>query len=117
MPKAGIAEDIGRNLLVYGRRMPKAELFARIDAVDSDTIKGVANRFIMDEDVAIAALGDTQVCTPKVVKLVGRFPDVCWVGLLLLQVEPPLSLAAAVPARLHLDEAQDVLAALLVLLC
>lgn len=56
----GIAEDIGRNLLVYGRRMPKAELFARIDAVDSDTVKAVANRFILDQDVAIAALGDTQ---------------------------------------------------------
>lgn len=32
-PPAGVAEDIGRNLLVYGRRLPKAELFARIDAV------------------------------------------------------------------------------------
>ena len=58
---AGIAEDIGRNLLVYGRRLPKAELFARIDAVDADTVKAVANRFILDQDVAIAALGDTQV--------------------------------------------------------
>ena len=43
--------------------MPKAELFARIDAVDSDTVKAVANRFILDQDVAIAALGDTQVWT------------------------------------------------------
>jgi hypothetical protein len=58
---AGIAEDIGRNLLVYGRRMPKAELFARIDAVDSATVKAVANRFFLDQDIAIAALGDTQV--------------------------------------------------------
>lgn len=56
----GIAEDIGRNLLVYGRRMPKAELFARIDAVDPATIKAVANRFILDQDIAVAALGDTQ---------------------------------------------------------
>lgn len=32
-PPPGVAEDIGRNLLVYGRRLPKAELFARIDAV------------------------------------------------------------------------------------
>ncbi|KAL4428026.1 hypothetical protein ABPG75_002115 [Micractinium tetrahymenae] len=56
----GIAEDIGRNLLVYGRRMPKAELFARIDAVDADTVKAVANRFILDQDVAVAAMGDTQ---------------------------------------------------------
>lgn len=56
----GIAEDIGRNLLVYGRRLPKAELFARIDAVDAAAVKGVANRFILDQDVAVAAMGDTQ---------------------------------------------------------
>ena len=63
-PCAGIAEDIGRNLLVYGRRMPKAELFARIDAVDAATVKAVANRFILDQDVAISAMGDTQVGGP-----------------------------------------------------
>ncbi len=45
----GVAEDIGRNLLVYGRRIPKAELFARIDAVDAATVKAVANRFILDQ--------------------------------------------------------------------
>jgi hypothetical protein len=41
--------------------MPKAELFARIDAVDAATVKAVANRFILDQDVAISAMGDTQV--------------------------------------------------------
>lgn len=45
---------------MYGRRVPKAELFARIDAVTPDTIKAVADRFIYDQDIAIAALGDTQ---------------------------------------------------------
>lgn len=35
-------------LLTYGRRIPLAELFARIDAVDASTIKRVANRFIYD---------------------------------------------------------------------
>lgn len=55
-----IAEDIGRQLLTYGRRMPYAELFARIDAVDASTVKRVANRFIFDEDVAISALGPIQ---------------------------------------------------------
>uniref|UniRef100_A0A6N2LHI3 Peptidase M16 N-terminal domain-containing protein n=1 Tax=Salix viminalis TaxID=40686 RepID=A0A6N2LHI3_SALVM len=38
-----VAEDIGRQLLTYGRRIPFAELFARIDAVDASTIKRVAN--------------------------------------------------------------------------
>lgn len=35
-------------LLTYGRRIPYAELFARIDAVDPTTIKRVANRFFYD---------------------------------------------------------------------
>lgn len=36
-------------LLTYGRRIPAAELFARIDAVDASTVKRVANRFIFDQ--------------------------------------------------------------------
>ncbi|KAL6974802.1 mitochondrial processing peptidase [Sarracenia purpurea var. burkii] len=44
-----VAEDIGRQLLTYGRRIPFAELFARIDAVDASTVKRVANRFIFDQ--------------------------------------------------------------------
>ncbi|KAI4328783.1 hypothetical protein L6164_021113 [Bauhinia variegata] len=55
-----VAEDIGRQLLTYGRRIPFAELFARIDAVDASTIKRVANRFIYDKDIAIAAMGPIQ---------------------------------------------------------
>lgn len=34
-----MAEDIGRGLLVYGRRVPKAEIFARLDAVTAETVK------------------------------------------------------------------------------
>ncbi|OVA07913.1 Peptidase M16 [Macleaya cordata] len=55
-----VAEDIGRQLLTYGRRIPFTELFARIDAVDASTVKRVANRFIFDRDVAIAAMGPIQ---------------------------------------------------------
>ncbi|GER31310.1 mitochondrial processing peptidase [Striga asiatica] len=71
-----VAEDIGRQLapvkfdlrhkgeieqlLTYGRRMPYAELFARIDAVDASTVKRVANRFIFDRDIAISAMGPIQ---------------------------------------------------------
>ncbi|XAR65262.1 Ubiquinol--cytochrome-c reductase [Bertholletia excelsa] len=54
------AEDIGRQLITYGRRIPLAELFARIDAVDASTVKRVANRFIFDKDIAIAAMGPIQ---------------------------------------------------------
>lgn len=52
-----VAEDIGRQLLTYGRRIPVTELFARIDAVDASTVKRVASRFIFDQDIAIAAMG------------------------------------------------------------
>ncbi|XP_074295642.1 putative mitochondrial-processing peptidase subunit beta, mitochondrial [Silene latifolia] len=52
-----VSEEIGRQLLSYGRRIPFAELFARIDAVDASTVKRVANRFLFDKDIAIAAMG------------------------------------------------------------
>eukprot|EP01026_Neomeris_dumetosa_P029542 TRINITY_DN2394_c0_g1_i4.p3 TRINITY_DN2394_c0_g1~~TRINITY_DN2394_c0_g1_i4.p3 ORF type:complete len:141 (+),score=14.30 TRINITY_DN2394_c0_g1_i4:1-423(+) len=58
MSTQAIAEEIGRQLLVYGRRMSKAELFARIDAVDTRTVQNVADRFFFDQDVTLAALGD-----------------------------------------------------------
>ena len=54
------AEEIGRQLITYGRRIPRAELFARIDAVTPETVKDVAWRYIRDEDPAIAAIGPTQ---------------------------------------------------------
>jgi mitochondrial-processing peptidase subunit beta len=53
------AEDIGRQLLVYGRRIPKEEMFARVDAVTTETVKQVAARFLYDGEVAISALGET----------------------------------------------------------
>lgn len=55
-----VAESLGRDLLVYGRRLPMSELFARIDAVDAKAVRGVADRFIYDQDVVVTAVGDTQ---------------------------------------------------------
>ncbi|VVB14592.1 unnamed protein product [Arabis nemorensis] len=55
-----VAEDIGRQLLTYGRRIPTAELFARIDAVDTGAVKRVANKYIYDKDIAISAIGPIQ---------------------------------------------------------
>ncbi len=52
-----VAEDIGRQMLTYGRRMTNAELFARIDALNTDDIKRTANKIINDEDHALAAIG------------------------------------------------------------
>ena len=54
------ALDIGTSILAYGRRIPLAEMFARIDAVDSATVKRVAERFFLDKDPAIVAWGSTQ---------------------------------------------------------
>jgi processing peptidase subunit beta len=55
-----VAESIGRDMLVYGRRLSKAELFARIDAVDASVVRTVADRFFYDQDVAVSAVGDVQ---------------------------------------------------------
>ena len=54
---SSIADDIGRQMLSYGRRMSSAEVFARIDALTTDDIKKTANKIINDEDHALAAIG------------------------------------------------------------
>ena len=52
-----VCEDIGRQMLTYGRRITPAEVFARIDAVDAAAVKATADLFINDQDVAVAASG------------------------------------------------------------
>lgn len=54
---SAICEDIGRQILTYGRRMTPAEVFARIDAVTAADVKAAADKYINDQDVAVAALG------------------------------------------------------------
>ena len=51
------ADDIGRQMLTYGRRMSPAETFQRIDALSTADVKATANKFINDEDHALAAVG------------------------------------------------------------
>lgn len=53
----GTAEEIGRQLLVYGRRIPTVEWHARIDAVDTDAIKRICNKYIYDREIAVTAMG------------------------------------------------------------
>lgn len=50
-------EDIGRQMLTYGRRMSNAEVFARIDAITAEDVRTTANKFFNDEDHALAAVG------------------------------------------------------------
>lgn len=40
-------EEIGRHMLTYGRRMPAAEVFARIDAIEPEDVRDCANRFVI----------------------------------------------------------------------
>lgn len=52
-----ICEDIGRQVLTFGRRMHPTESVARIDAVDANAVKNCANRFFYDRCHALAAVG------------------------------------------------------------
>ena len=51
------AEEIGRQMLVYGRRISLAETFARIDAIEADDVQRVAEKVIWDQEVAFAGMG------------------------------------------------------------
>jgi len=55
-----ICEDIGRQMLCYGRRIPQHELEARIDAVDAQLVTDTCNKYIYDRCPAIAAVGPVE---------------------------------------------------------
>ena len=55
-----ICEDIGRQMLCYGRRIPQAELEARIEAVDAALVKDVCFRYIYDKCPVVAAVGPIE---------------------------------------------------------
>jgi len=52
-----VCEDIGRQVLLYGRRLHPTEVVARIDAVDEASVKNAATRYFYDRDHALAAIG------------------------------------------------------------
>lgn len=57
---ASKCDEIGRQLLTYGRRISPAEVFARIDAVDVEAITTTARAFINDAEPAISAIGNVH---------------------------------------------------------
>jgi len=55
-----ICEDIGRQMLCYGRRIPLPELEARIEDVDADVVREVCNKYIYDRCPAVAGVGPVE---------------------------------------------------------
>lgn len=55
-----IMEQIGRELLVHGRRIHPTEAFTRVNDVDVNAIKLAAHRHLIDRDYACAAVGPTH---------------------------------------------------------
>lgn len=55
-----VCEDVGRQMLCYGRRLPLPELDARIDAVDAKTVRDVCMKYIYDKCPAVAAVGPVE---------------------------------------------------------
>lgn len=60
-------EDIGRQLLTYGRRLTPAEIVARIDAIDVASVRAAATEYIHDKEVAVAGVGSVH-----------ELPDINW---------------------------------------
>jgi processing peptidase subunit beta len=55
-----VAEDIGRQILTYGRRLTPAEIFTRIDAVSQDDIRRIVKDHCEDVCPAVAGIGATE---------------------------------------------------------
>lgn len=55
-----VCEDIGRQMLCYGRRIPQNELEARIDAVDAKLVKDTCYKYVYDKCPVVAAVGPTE---------------------------------------------------------
>mmetsp|Transcript_5446 Transcript_5446/g.18089 ORF Transcript_5446/g.18089 Transcript_5446/m.18089 type:complete len:107 (+) Transcript_5446:3-323(+) len=51
------AEEIGRQLLTFGRRMNLAETLARVDDITAADVKRVADKVCWDQEVSFAAIG------------------------------------------------------------
>jgi processing peptidase subunit beta len=55
-----VCEDIGRQVLTYGRRLPPAEVFERINRITVKDVMRVMSEHCEDADPAIVAIGPTS---------------------------------------------------------
>jgi processing peptidase subunit beta len=55
-----ICEDIGRQMLCYGRRMAPNELDARIDAIDAKEIRRVMKKYVTGRAPAVVGIGPIE---------------------------------------------------------
>ena len=70
---AHVCEEIGRQFLTYERRLPLAELLARIDAVSTDDVRATAAHFLAGQGHACAAYGSVGGLRPFEQTHVGNF--------------------------------------------
>jgi processing peptidase subunit beta len=52
-----VTEEIGRHILTYGRRIEADEMKKLIDAVDTKTVKAIAQKYLYDRDFAVVSKG------------------------------------------------------------
>ena len=57
-----MAEDIGKQLLVFGRHYSLQEMFKMVDAITADTVKNVCSEYLYDRCPAVAAFGPIESC-------------------------------------------------------
>jgi len=65
-------EEIGRQLVGFGRHLSLAEMFARIDQVDANTVRRVAGEIINDRDHVCSSHGPVGFSGPD------SMPDYTW---------------------------------------
>jgi len=55
-----ICEDIGRQMLCYGRRIPMDEMEARVDCLSGDDVRSVVYKYVYDKCPSVAAIGPIE---------------------------------------------------------
>ena len=55
-----MCEDIGRQMVTYGRRIPLPEVDYRIEQIDASTIREVATRYLYDKCPAVVGIGPVE---------------------------------------------------------